>query len=257
LHSKPRPQLKAAPTIPAILKPPTLTTNRNRPVIWLAGFTIGLILFLFALPPHIRTIFWYGLQSQAIIVSMLLIFSLVAISLIWSTGQKLDAWIFLSFNLRGSRPIWLDLIMLGFTQLGSALAALGIALFLIFTGNRLLSYELILGTLTLWLVVELMKLLIQRARPFIRLAKVRIVGYRPRGRSFPSGHTSQVFFMATLMAQHFHLSGWIWMLLYATAFLVGITRMYVGAHYPRDVLAGAILGSAWGLLGVIVDGYVL
>jgi membrane-associated phospholipid phosphatase len=33
--------------------------------------------------------------------------------------------------------------------------------------------------------------------------------------------------------------------------------MYVGAHYPRDVLAGAILGSAWGLLGGIVFGYVL
>ena len=33
--------------------------------------------------------------------------------------------------------------------------------------------------------------------------------------------------------------------------------MYVGAHYPRDVLAGAILGSAWGLLGGIVYGYVL
>jgi membrane-associated phospholipid phosphatase len=29
----------------------------------------------------------------------------------------------------------------------------------------------------------------------------------------------------------------------------------VGAHYPRDVLAGALLGSAWGLLGVLVDGY--
>ena len=46
-------------------------------------------------------------------------------------------------------------------------------------------------------------------------------------------------------------------LLYAIALFVGVTRMYVGAHYPRDVLAGAILGSAWGLLGVLVDGYVL
>jgi membrane-associated phospholipid phosphatase len=42
-------------------------------------------------------------------------------------------------------------------------------------------------------------------------------------------------------------------LLYTIAFLVGITRMYIGAHYPRDVLAGAILGSIWGLLGVILN----
>ena len=63
--------------------------------------------------------------------------------------------------------------------------------------------------------------------------------------------------MATLIAQHFHPSVWMVCVLYAAALVVGITRMYVGAHYPRDVLAGAILGSGWGLLGMIADGYVL
>jgi membrane-associated phospholipid phosphatase len=48
---------------------------------------------------------------------------------------------------------------------------------------------------------------------------------------------------------------WGVLLLYATALLVGLTRMYVGAHYPRDVLAGAILGTAWALFGVSVDRY--
>ena len=85
----------------------------------------------------------------------------------------------------------------------------------------------------------------------------RIVGYRARGRSFPSGHTSQSFFIATLMVQHFHANFLLAVLIYTVAVLVGITRMYVGAHYPRDVIAGAILGSAWGLVGVIVEGYVL
>jgi membrane-associated phospholipid phosphatase len=33
--------------------------------------------------------------------------------------------------------------------------------------------------------------------------------------------------------------------------------MYVGAHYPRDVLAGSILGSFWGLLGMLIDEYLL
>ena len=140
-----------------------------------------------------------------------------------------------------------------FTQIGSGIAALGIALVFLLTSDRMLAYELMLGTLTLWLVVELMKFLVHRSRPFIRLTQTRIVGYRARGRSFPSGHTSQVFFMATLMTQHFHSSIWVVILLYAAALLVGITRMYVGAHYPRDVLAGAILGSAWGLLGVILN----
>jgi membrane-associated phospholipid phosphatase len=42
-------------------------------------------------------------------------------------------------------------------------------------------------------------------------------------------------------------------MLYTLAALVAVTRMYIGAHYPRDVLAGAILGSVWGLLGVMLD----
>ena len=147
--------------------------------------------------------------------------------------------------------------MLGFTQVGNGLTTLAFALILFLTSERFLAYELILGTLTLWLAVVLVKALAHRSRPFIRLTQARIVGNRARGRSFPSGHTSQSFFIATLMIQHFHASLWIAILLYSIALLVGITRMYVGAHYPRDVLAGAILGSAWGLLGVIVDGYVL
>ena len=241
--------------ISAALKVPIEVANHYRPVAWVAGITIVLLVSLFLLPADIRTVFWHALQSQAIIVSMLLIFSLVAISLVWSAGQRLDAWVFLSFNLRGSRPQWLDRIMFGFTQIGNGFTALGIGLVLFLANIRLLAYELLLGSLTLWLVVELVKFVIHRSRPFIRLSQARIVGYRARGRSFPSGHTSQAFFLATLMIQHFHASAGVAALLYAIALLVGITRMYVGAHYPRDVLAGAILGSAWGLLGVIVEGY--
>ncbi|MBN1891087.1 MAG: phosphatase PAP2 family protein [Thermoflexales bacterium] len=190
------------------------------------------------------------------LTSMVLVFGLLAISLVWSTGQRIDAWAFLLFNLRGPRPLWLDWVMLIFTQIGSGIAALVIAVAFWGGGERRLAYELVLGTLTLWLAVELIKMLARRSRPFIRLTQARIVGYRVSGRSFPSGHTSQAFFLATLIAHHVHASLWVAILLYTIALLVGITRMYVGAHYPRDVLAGAILGSTWGLVGVIIDGRV-
>jgi membrane-associated phospholipid phosphatase len=226
--------------------------KRNRAVTWLAGITIVLIAVLIFLPAGIRLFFWQGLQSQAILVSMLLIFSLVAISLVWTAGQKLDSWIFLTFNLRWPRPRWLDQVMLGFTQIGNGFATLAIAIILLIANELLLAYELILGTLTLWLMVTLVKLLVRRSRPFIRITQARIVGAQELGRSFPSGHTSQSFYIATLMIQHFHIDFGPAMILYTLALLVGITRMYVGAHYPRDVLAGAILGSLWGLLGAIV-----
>ena len=188
---------------------------------------------------------------------MTLGFSLLALSLLWSAGQRMDAWAFLFFNLRGGHPPWLDLLMGGFTQIGNGIFIAALAVILFLAGDHLLAYGLDLGRFdavvggrvgeSCWCA---------GSRPFIRLTQARIVGRRAIGRSFPSGHTSQAFFMATLLAGYFHAGVWAVCLLYTAALLVGITRMYVGAHYPRDVLAGAILGSAWGLLGGIVFGYV-
>lgn len=228
--------------------------NQNRPLAWVILISIGLALFWNLLPAGVRTFFEVGIRANALTTALLLGFVLLAVSLVWTTGQRLDAWAFRIFNLRGQRPLWLDYVMLGFTQLGSGLAALGLALFFYFFGRRLLAYELVLGTLTLWLVVELLKALVRRSRPFIRVAETRIVGWRERGRSFPSGHTSQVFFLATMVVQHFEADLPAALFAYALALLVGVTRMYVGAHYPRDVLAGAILGSVWGVLGALIYG---
>jgi membrane-associated phospholipid phosphatase len=41
--------------------------------------------------------------------------------------------------------------------------------------------------------------------------------------------------------------------LYAIAAVVGFTRIYIGAHYPRDVIAGIVLGSVWGILAALLD----
>jgi membrane-associated phospholipid phosphatase len=235
----------------------SLWVSLNRPFAWLVGLTVGLVLFLAWLPPHVRMFFWHGLKAHGILASMSLGFSLLALSLLWSTGQRIDTWTFLLLNLRGRHPPWLDMLMGGFTQIGNGVVIAALALILFFTGDHLMAYGLSLGALTLWLVVELVKALVHRGRPFIRLSQARIVGHRAGGRSFPSGHTSQAFFMATLMAGYFHAGVWAMCLLYAIALVVGITRIYVGAHYPRDVLAGAILGSAWGLLAGIVYGYIL
>jgi membrane-associated phospholipid phosphatase len=232
-----------------------LVIREYRPVAWLVILITSLVLFLIWMPPPIRFIIWRGLVASGILSGMLLVFSLLALSLVWSAGQRIDVWGFLFFNLLGARPLWLDKVMLGITHIGSGIAAAALALVLFLAGDHLASYELILGTLTLWIVVELVKAIVRRSRPFIRLTQARIVGSRAIGRSFPSGHTSQAFFMATLMARHFQVNAWLVLLFYSVALLIGITRMYVGAHYPRDVLAGALLGSAWGLLGVLVDGY--
>jgi membrane-associated phospholipid phosphatase len=231
--------------------------NNYRHILWAVAIAAGLILFFQLVPAYYRTSLLRGMRSHQLLVSLLFMFNVIALSLVWTTGRTIDAWAFLRFNLRKKPPVWLDWIMLAITQLGNGIAASLVALVLFSLGDRRLAYELILGLLTLWLLVELIKALIRRSRPYVRLVQTRIVGYRERGHSFPSGHTSQAFFIVTLLVQHYHPSLFIAILLYVLASLVAITRMYVGAHYPRDVLAGAMLGSSWGLLVVIVNSHIV
>ncbi|MBI1294467.1 phosphatase PAP2 family protein [bacterium] len=226
----------------------------NRPLVWLLIMAISSAIFWTWLPLQARQFFWQSVLNYRLLVSMLLGFSLITISLLWSVGQRIDAWAFLFLNLRGHRPLWLDRFMWGFTQLGNSLTTLVLALIVFLSGTRLLSYALILGTLTLWLVVELIKFLVHRRRPFLRLTQTRVIGPREGGRSFPSGHTSQIFFVVTLLANSIQPGIATVVALYAIAVVVGFTRMYVGVHYPRDVLAGMVLGSTWGILGGIVLG---
>jgi membrane-associated phospholipid phosphatase len=223
-----------------------------RPLFWLLILTISLLLFLLALPAEIIFTLVYAFLAQRYLAVSLIVFNLLALSLLWSAGQRLDAWIFLAFNLRGRRPKWLDWAMLAVTQLGNGITPFVIALIFYWRGEHRLAYILILGTITLWLFVELVKAIIRRSRPFMRLTQARVVGWRAVGRSFPSGHTSQSLFLASLLIQHFHAPFWLALPVYAMALVVGVTRMYVGAHYPRDVLAGAILGSVWGYLAGLV-----
>jgi len=217
--------------------------------------TALLITFIASLPVETRRSLWTGLLAQRVVIILLLFFILVTLSLLWSAGQRLDAWVFLRFNLQGFHPLWLDRFMWATTQIGNGVVGILLCIFLYFISLRRLSITLLLGILTLWLCVELIKTLVERTRPFLALAETRVIGWRERGKSFPSGHTSQAFFMTALMANYFQMHAFLSGVLYAVAFTVAITRIYVGAHYPRDVIAGAILGTVWGILTGLVEAY--
>jgi len=65
------------------------------------------------------------------------------------------------------------------------------------------------------------------------------------GASFPSGHATQAFAVASVVAAHYD-SPWIKAAAYGLAGLVGLSRMEQNAHYASDVLAGALIGIAVG-----------
>ncbi|HSO97525.1 MAG TPA: phosphatase PAP2 family protein [Solirubrobacteraceae bacterium] len=84
-----------------------------------------------------------------------------------------------------------------------------------------------------------LKLLIGRRRPAPR----RVLTRRPRTLSFPSGHAASAFAFATAASRELPAAG---PLLTGLAASVAYSRVYLGVHYPSDVLAGAALGTAFG-----------
>jgi membrane-associated phospholipid phosphatase len=226
--------------------------DERRHIILVLVLLLFLEVLVISLPEGLLASLGARLIARGGLIALLALFGLLALSLLWSAGQRLDAWLFLSFNARGRRGRGLDGFMWGVTQIGNGLLALGLAGMLYWTGYRRQATVLALGTLTLWLVVETFKAITGRGRPATLLTETRIVGGGARGKSFPSGHTTQTFFLTALIVHIFQLPPWAGLLLYGVAGLVGFTRVYVGAHYPRDVLAGALLGQVWGILSVLV-----
>ena len=104
------------------------------------------------------------------------------------------------------------------------------------------------GTLWLtWIAVALadwaaaaIKAIVDRPRPFERYAQPETLVPHSRDASFPSGHASTSFAAATMLSLAFPpLAPALYLLAAAVAF----SRVYVGVHYPLDVLAGAALGT--------------
>ena len=106
--------------------------------------------------------------------------------------------------------------------------------------QRVLTEILPAVALSTWVVEHPIKAYFRRKRPFIDIVRALVVGKKPGSWSFPSGHTASAFASALALSA-------VWRrqspLFYALAGGIGFSRVYAGAHYPGDVLAGATLGT--------------
>ena len=86
-----------------------------------------------------------------------------------------------------------------------------------------------------------LKRLFRRRRPFTAFVKARVLGPRPSDFSFPSGHSAAAFGGAFLLSSH---APALFPVFYLIATVVGLSRVYLGVHYPSDVVIGAAAGTA-------------
>jgi membrane-associated phospholipid phosphatase len=88
----------------------------------------------------------------------------------------------------------------------------------------------------------LVKLVVRRPRPV--LEGLPPLGGAPSSLSFPSAHATSSFAVATAMTRIEPLGA----LAFVLAFALALGRPYLGMHYPSDVLVGAVIGVALGLI---------
>jgi len=90
-----------------------------------------------------------------------------------------------------------------------------------------------------------------RARPFVAHTVTQLIPYTPDA-SFPSDHTTLAFTLIVALWFVLGRTRWLWV---AWGALIGLARVFVGVHYPTDVLGGAALGATWGLLALAFAPY--
>lgn len=153
---------------------------------------------------------------------------------------------FFIYNL-GGESILLDRFMIWLARFyPHLLVAVGGILFLRSSdkGRKIIFVAFLAALLSYSLNLPLRHLLF-RARPFVEYQITPLIEYAASRSSFPSNHTAASSAFALFIYLYEKKVG---IFLMVMAFLVGLSRIYTGVHYPGDIVAGLLIGLAGALL---------
>ncbi|MDY6776953.1 MAG: phosphatase PAP2 family protein [Candidatus Nanohaloarchaea archaeon] len=127
------------------------------------------------------------------------------------------------------------------TAFGSVTGVAAIIIGILAAGHRETAFLAFVAAVSASLVENVLNLLVRRPRPPVDALVHTWTS------SFPSGHAALAFALAPVLSQAAPSAR---IYLYLLAALIAISRVYLGAHYPSDVVAGAAVGLGAGLLVV-------
>ncbi len=191
-----------------------------------------------------------------IILGGILIFAIIANQVEIGGTQKFDDWILTSLRKTNQlgKPIgpgWLQLVMRDITAMGGAtvvtLITLIVSIFLLLKKKYFTLLLVILATVGGAILGLVLKEIFARQRPDIafRLMKENSL-------SFPSGHSmmSAIVYLSlgallARMEDERIIKVYIISVAMFLSLIIGLSRIYLGVHYPTDVLAGWVIGTVW------------
>ena len=157
-------------------------------------------------------------------------------------GQAQDRRLYRLINANGSRNA--DSLFKGVTEFGSIWASGGAAVVVAVRGRRREAIDAFGAALAMWGLGQALKRFVGRPRPYAALEDFRLLIEKPRGTTWPSSHPAVFLAFTTVASRDLDLpvAGRTAVLCFAG--VVGLSRVYLGVHYPADVAGGLLLGRA-------------
>ena len=154
----------------------------------------------------------------------------------------MDYLLFTYINNLAGKWVCLDGIAIFFAQyLIYFLVAGAILLFFFIKKQERIRYLILIASsviLSRLVITELIRLFWHRSRPFVDYSVNQLIEHSASG-SFPSGHVAFLFALSAAIYFFSKKIGWLFFIL---SFLIGAARVFVGIHYPMDILGGIIIG---------------
>jgi undecaprenyl-diphosphatase len=147
----------------------------------------------------------------------------------------------------------LDWLFVALSAAGTAgLLWIGLAALLAYLARKPLLATVAITAATVWtadVIAVALKPIVDRDRPYVVVPEPEPLLRWDVNASFPSGHAATSAAGAVILA--YLIGRWAWGFAFL-AVAVSYSRVYVGLHYPLDVLAGAAIGAAVALVAVLV-----
>jgi membrane-associated phospholipid phosphatase len=169
----------------------------------------------------------------------------LALMTIRGRGRTLDDRLFGWANSRFEHP-YLDAFFRSITELGSLYAAAAAGGAIALSGRRREATDAVGAAVAVWGVGQGLKRLFQRIRPYdAELPRpIRLLIGRPQGASWPSVHPATFLAFSTVAARNLDVAHPFRWALLGVAGVVAASRVYLGVHYPADVVGGLLVGRA-------------